>query len=207
MAKKGNTVKAHIVPRHGTAADWTLANPVLLAGELGVETDTGRFKFGNGANPWNELPYSGESGGGLTEIPVATEDTVGGFKSNPRGDVGAVEILGDGTAEVDTVRQAQSADQADRLASSRTIPDAGGIYLTHDTITLTLPSYPVVGTMFVLKIVGAHDHGVNIKVGRTGHYINDGKSNKKTTIGFQGGEFQLLFWDGDTWQHCYCPCH
>lgn len=128
MAQKKNTVKAHIIPRSGTAADWTLVNPVLLAGELGVETDTGRFKFGNGANPWNELPYSGESGGGLTEVPVATEDTVGGFKSNPRGDVGAVEILGDGTAEVDTVRYAESAalaTHAGRLTTAKTISLSG----------------------------------------------------------------------------------
>ena len=273
MAKKENTVKAHIIPRSGKAADWTLVNPVLLAGELGVETDTGRFKFGNGANPWNELPYSGESGGVagleiggrnllldsargesnqnypfgiyylsdtdiaegatvtltlwgnfdshltrivaynsndsnplfsnsigqelakqiletgkgsvtfpwkrfanaatpstnktvflfaaygggeqrlnvlykvkleygniptdwspapadsiLTEMPVATEDTVGGFKSNPRGDIGAVEILGDGTAEVDTVRYAESAYQAtaaNRLVAARTISLSG----------------------------------------------------------------------------------
>ena len=145
MAKKENTVKAHIIPRSGKAADWTLVNPVLLAGELGVETDTGRFKFGNGANPWNELPYSGESGGGLTKIPVATEDTVGGFKSNPRGDIGAVEILGDGTAEVDTVRYAESAgqaSQANRFVTARTIAlggEASGSVAFDGTSNETIP--------------------------------------------------------------------
>jgi hypothetical protein len=49
--------------RRKTAADWTSANPVLMAGELGLETDTARFKFGNGATAWNSLPYSGSSGG------------------------------------------------------------------------------------------------------------------------------------------------
>lgn len=41
--------------RRGTAAEWAAANPVLTAGELGVETDTGVIKFGNGTSTWNQL--------------------------------------------------------------------------------------------------------------------------------------------------------
>jgi hypothetical protein len=44
--------------RRGTAAAATAANEVLLAGEMGVETDTGMFKIGDGVTPWNALPYS-----------------------------------------------------------------------------------------------------------------------------------------------------
>lgn len=40
--------------RRDTAANWTSANPVLLAGELGIETDTLKFKIGNGSN-WNDI--------------------------------------------------------------------------------------------------------------------------------------------------------
>lgn len=57
MAKKTNTIKTTIIPRNGTAASWAQHNPVLLAGEMGVETDTGKFKFGDGTTPWNQLPY------------------------------------------------------------------------------------------------------------------------------------------------------
>lgn len=39
-----------------TAAQWTAQNPVLLAGEIGVELDTGRWKIGNGVDPWLALP-------------------------------------------------------------------------------------------------------------------------------------------------------
>jgi hypothetical protein len=46
-----------------TAADWTSANPVLFAGELGLETDTGKFKFGNGSTAWTGLGYAGASVG------------------------------------------------------------------------------------------------------------------------------------------------
>lgn len=44
--------------RRGTAAQWTAANPTLAQGELGVETDTGKFKLGNGSTVWNSLSYS-----------------------------------------------------------------------------------------------------------------------------------------------------
>ena len=34
--------------RRDTNANWTAANPVLAEGELGFETDTKRFKLGDG---------------------------------------------------------------------------------------------------------------------------------------------------------------
>src|SRR5690606_5254553 len=46
--------------KRGTAASWTSANPTLLAGEWGIETDTGRTKLGDGATAWNDLAYRDE---------------------------------------------------------------------------------------------------------------------------------------------------
>lgn len=43
--------------RRGTAAQWTSANPVLAAGEIGFETDTNKFKIGNGSTAWTSLSY------------------------------------------------------------------------------------------------------------------------------------------------------
>lgn len=43
--------------RRGTAAQWTTADPVLAPGEVGVETDTGYMKVGNGTDPWTVRPY------------------------------------------------------------------------------------------------------------------------------------------------------
>jgi hypothetical protein len=43
--------------RNDTAADWTSANPVLLQGEIGVETDTRRYKIGDGTTAWSGLSY------------------------------------------------------------------------------------------------------------------------------------------------------
>jgi len=43
--------------KRGTAAEWTAADPTLAAGQVGVETDTGKFKFGNGSTAWSALGY------------------------------------------------------------------------------------------------------------------------------------------------------
>lgn len=48
---------ARIRLRRDTAANWTAANPVLLNGEMGVETDTRRFKVGDGSTAWASLSY------------------------------------------------------------------------------------------------------------------------------------------------------
>lgn len=58
--------------RHDTAANWTAANPTLLSGEKGFETDTKKWKTGDGVTAWNSLAYE------FFEIPAATTSTIGG---------------------------------------------------------------------------------------------------------------------------------
>lgn len=41
--------------RRDSAADWTSTNPTLAEGEIGIETDTGKFKIGDGTTAWNSL--------------------------------------------------------------------------------------------------------------------------------------------------------
>ena len=43
--------------RRDYSSNWTLANPVLAQGELGVEFDNYNVKIGNGISSWNQLPY------------------------------------------------------------------------------------------------------------------------------------------------------
>lgn len=43
--------------RGDTSTNWTLVNPVLADRELGLETDTRKFKIGNGVDAWNALDY------------------------------------------------------------------------------------------------------------------------------------------------------
>jgi hypothetical protein len=43
--------------RRGTSAAWTAANPILAAGEFGLEVDTRRIKIGSGSDVWTQLLY------------------------------------------------------------------------------------------------------------------------------------------------------
>lgn len=51
-------MSSQILLRRGTSTAWTSANPLLAAGEPGYETDTGKFKIGDGTTQWNSLPYA-----------------------------------------------------------------------------------------------------------------------------------------------------
>lgn len=44
--------------KNDTAEKWKASNPVLLKGEMGLEIDTNKFKFGDGTTAWNDLKYA-----------------------------------------------------------------------------------------------------------------------------------------------------
>lgn len=66
-------VKTKIQLRRGTASAWAASNPVLAAGEIGLETDTSNLKIGNGSTAWNSLPY--------TVLALDAIDTIAGDAS------------------------------------------------------------------------------------------------------------------------------
>ena len=43
--------------RTGTYSQWNTANPILNGAEIGYESDTNKFKIGDGSTNWNDLPY------------------------------------------------------------------------------------------------------------------------------------------------------
>ena len=65
MAEK--LINSKVQQRNDTAASWTLANPILLRGEIGIEYDTGKIKIGDGSSKWTALPYIGV---GITQADV-----------------------------------------------------------------------------------------------------------------------------------------
>lgn len=105
--------------RRDTAANWAINNPVLLLAEMGYETDTNSAKFGDGINPWNDLPYfapggnagptgpTGPSGVGPTG-PAGAAGATGAAgpagatgaagATGPAGERGATGTVGSGTA-------------------------------------------------------------------------------------------------------------
>jgi hypothetical protein len=60
------TVRLQI--RRGTASQWTSANPILAAGEMGVETDTRKVKIGDGTTGWTSLNYIAADNPEISEI-------------------------------------------------------------------------------------------------------------------------------------------
>ena len=73
MAEKTLTTRQK--QKYDTAQNWSTNNPTLLAGEIGFESDTNKFKVGNGANAWNELDYAG--GGDLKLYFTTGQNTDG----------------------------------------------------------------------------------------------------------------------------------
>lgn len=73
MASK--TLNTRIQIRNDLAATWTEKNPVLLKGEMGVETDTRKIKIGDGLNKWSALSYSGADVADIEKVIADNRDT------------------------------------------------------------------------------------------------------------------------------------
>jgi len=71
--------------RRGTAAQWVSSNagagPILNAGEIGWESDTNKFKIGDGTNNWSSLTYFVDA----TDVIAAS---LGGYVEDS--DIGAI---------------------------------------------------------------------------------------------------------------------
>lgn len=71
---KNVTLKTKILLRNDTSAKWNSANPVLGKGEIGIETDTRLFKFGDGTTNWKNLKYADTEHAVLKEADPASTD-------------------------------------------------------------------------------------------------------------------------------------
>lgn len=87
MAEK--TINARIQCKIDTAENWKTNNPVLLVGELGVESDTKLIKVGDGTTSWTSLPYlqylplSGGAMTGALKIAKGTGNGIKDYDGNP----------------------------------------------------------------------------------------------------------------------------
>ncbi len=115
MAEK--TINARIQCKIDTAENWKTNNPVLLVGELGVESDTKLIKVGDGTTSWTSLPYlqylplSGGTMTGALKIAKGTGNGIQDYDGNPmlyidnyddlyiRNDIGAEIHLGSNSGE------------------------------------------------------------------------------------------------------------
>lgn len=111
-----NQINGRSQQRSNTKANWTLLNPVLLAGEIGYEIDTNKMKIGNGVNAWNQLLYYGSGIEGVVDA-----DTLGGHYPS---DFATAE---QGIKADNALPATGTAVAASKLATERTITLAGDV--------------------------------------------------------------------------------
>ena len=134
--------------RRGTAAEWTAANPVLAAGEIGFETDTGKFKFGDGINTWSNLNAFADASAIIDAAPE-TLDTLNELAAAINDDPNFYTSVTDNAtaiatvnSEIDTLTAQLNAADAQTLTNAQSYTDdaistLGGTVTTGDATLQT----------------------------------------------------------------------
>mgnify|MGYP001083616156 CR=1 FL=1 len=68
-----STLLTRIVLRNDTSVNWSTLNPIPLKGEMCVEIDSGKFKFGDGMHAYNELEYGKGDEIDASELPIGKD--------------------------------------------------------------------------------------------------------------------------------------
>ena len=148
-----------ILLRNDTASNWTTENPVLSKGEIGVEIDTNKFKFGDGIKTWSNLDYAGtvvssSSTNGKIKIdgvdttvytlPIGSS-TIGGVKTTASG-AGTVAIDSNGAMALNTVSGLSAGDYTKVTVDTHGVVTAGANLSATDIPTITLAKISDAGT-------------------------------------------------------------
>ena len=116
--------------RRDLDTNWNSANPTLSEGEPGFETNTGKFKIGDGNTQWNSLPYATASGSGsgigLTDLSVTDLGGAGSLTYNSS--TGAFTYTGPNNTEIRSAFTAGTGISISGGVISAT--SSGGISLT-----------------------------------------------------------------------------
>ena len=117
-----------ILPRRGTAAEWTTADPVLAMGELGYETDTKRWKRGDGVTAWTALAYYQPDWADISSKPSFL----------------ATGVVGDGTTDD---RAAFASSDTSATVSNLPLMLLPGTYRVASDLTITSPVWFITGAI------------------------------------------------------------
>jgi hypothetical protein len=179
-----------ILLRRDTASNWTSANPTLSGGEMGVETDTLKFKLGNGSTAWNSLNYyappsldevgdvtitSASSGQFLKwngsawvndEIDLGT-DTTGGYVASLVAGTGVTLSNNSGETATPTIAIGQAV-ATDSNVTFADVTVSGNLTVSGSTTTLNTETLTVNDNIIVLNnnASGAPSENAGIEVER-----------------------------------------
>jgi len=151
------TILAFQQQRRDTAANWTSNNPTLLAGELGYESDTGKWKVGTGSTAWTSLSYTPWSlipAFPITDASIASNAEI------------AVSKLADGTAR--QLLQTDAAGTGVEWASNIDVPgtlDVTGA-ATFDNNVIIQGDLTVNGTETIINTQTLDVEDKNIVIGK-----------------------------------------
>lgn len=155
-----------IKTRRGTAADWAGINPILALGEIGIETDTGKIKYGDGASRWNDIGY----------VLDAIEAVAGGFSS--RAELLANGYVSPDVATLSFMEDGYKVDLGRNVAGHVTLADGsvwGYLDVLPEDITVTVPTdYPTVNAAVRAHLGMRPINGAQVTVQiESGHTINN----------------------------------
>lgn len=118
--------------RRGTAAQWTSANTVLAEGEMGIETDTSKYKIGDGTTAWTSLSYSSLPS---TAIDPAIFDAKGDIIAASAADTAARVAVGSNN-QILMADSAQTAGVKWAASATSTLTTTGDILYASSANTL-----------------------------------------------------------------------
>jgi hypothetical protein len=153
--------------RRGTAAQWTSADPVLNPGEIGWESDTNKFKIGDGTNHWDDLSYFLDDvalGGSLEDYILLTAKGAasGVAELDASGNILApAGIIFEGTANNHETTLSVTDPTADRTI---TFPDVTGTVITTGNLS-DITNIGVFSSTITMEGSTANDHELTISAG------------------------------------------
>ena len=155
--------------RRDEAANWTSANPTLAAGELGYETDTGKWKVGDGTRTWSQITY---------QFPILT----GSAGTTPDGTTLVVDQANDRVG-IGTASPASKLDVSGTAAISGATTIGGTLGVTGDTTLvgdLAVNGGDITTTSATANIVNANATIVNL--GQAATTVSIGATSGTATI-------------------------
>ena len=164
--------------RRDTAANWTTANSILAEGEIGYETNTGKYKIGTGAATWSSLSYftSGAASGTVTSVALSTPTGLT-TTGSPVTTSGTLAVAFTAGYSIPTTSSQTNWDSAytNRITSLTTTGSSGAATLSSNV--LNIPNYAAatflpVYTRTLTTVSVSLSHGSLPVLNRGGNTIN-----------------------------------
>ena len=134
---ENRTLNTRLRLKYDTAANWATKNPVLLAGEVGIESDTLLGKVGDGEKAWQQLEYLKTKTDGVVRFDIA-QTLSDAQKAQARANIGA-SGSDTGATSVETTGSGNAFTAASYNASTRKITfTKGTTFLTAHQAIKTL---------------------------------------------------------------------